>query len=225
MIPFPLTSTVTNGSVQAQRRLSGLPDPFPWTDPSLSGPGSGLFTCLSAPPPGRGWRRGGTGPPPAALGSNGPITGAAKTSVRGLVHSAQTVVRLPRERSAYPPGLRNVDYGCFDGQRNLDHTTEWLRGGFNPRLTGGGGVWRPPRIFAIAQKRTALSTWNLAGLLIRQFDIVRDFFFWNPSEICWDMVDFVTSLHATFGRKLAKLRGSVEDAVFNENANGKHQKT
>ena len=39
------------------------------------------------------------------------------------------------------------------------------------------------------------------------------------------MVDFVTSLHATFGRKLAKLRGSVEDAVFNENANGKYQKT
>ena len=39
------------------------------------------------------------------------------------------------------------------------------------------------------------------------------------------MVDFVTSLHATFGRKLVKLRGSVEDAVFNENANEKHQKT
>ena len=32
------------------------------------------------------------------------------------------------------------------------------------------------------------------------------------------MVDFVTSLHATFGRKLAKIRGSVEDAVVNENA-------
>ena len=30
------------------------------------------------------------------------------------------------------------------------------------------------------------------------------------------MVDFVTSLHGHFGRKLAKLRGSVEDAVFNE---------
>ena len=39
------------------------------------------------------------------------------------------------------------------------------------------------------------------------------------------MVDFVTSLHATFGRKLAKLRGFVEDTVFNENANGKHLKT
>ena len=39
------------------------------------------------------------------------------------------------------------------------------------------------------------------------------------------MVDFVTSLHATFGRKLAKLRGSVEDAVFNKNANEKRQKT
>ena len=49
----------------------------------------------------------------------------------------------------------------------------------NPRLTGGGGgVWRPPsRIFAIAQKRTALSTWNLAGLLIQQFDIIRGNFF------------------------------------------------
>ena len=39
------------------------------------------------------------------------------------------------------------------------------------------------------------------------------------------MVDFVTSLHSTFGRKLAKFRGSVEDAVFNENANEKDQKT
>ena len=39
------------------------------------------------------------------------------------------------------------------------------------------------------------------------------------------MVDFVTSLHATFGRKMAKLRGYVEDAVFNKNANEKHQKT
>ena len=29
----------------------------------------------------------------------------------------------------------------------------------------------------------------------------------------------MTSLHATFGRKLAKLRGAVEDAVFNKNAN------
>ena len=49
---------------------------------------------------------------------------------------------------------------------------------FNPRLTGGGAFDAPPsRIFAIAQKRTALSTWNLAGLLIQQFDIVRGNFF------------------------------------------------
>ena len=46
-------------------------------------------------------------------------------------------------------------------------------------------------------------------------------FFWSLSEIFWDMVDFVTSLHATFGRKLAKLHRSVEDACLNENANGK----
>ena len=39
------------------------------------------------------------------------------------------------------------------------------------------------------------------------------------------MVDFVTSPHATFGRKSAKLRGSVEDAVFNKNASEKHKKT
>ena len=39
------------------------------------------------------------------------------------------------------------------------------------------------------------------------------------------MADFVTSLHATFGLKLAKLCGSVEDALWNENANEKHQTT
>ena len=39
------------------------------------------------------------------------------------------------------------------------------------------------------------------------------------------MVDFVASLHATFGRKLAKIRGAVEYAVINQNANEKHQKT
>ena len=42
-----------------------------------------------------------------------------------------------------------------------------------------GGLLTPPppsRIFAIAQKRTALSTWNLTGLLIQQFDIVRENF-------------------------------------------------
>ena len=78
-----------------------------------------------------------TVPPPAALGSNEPITGAAKKSVGGLFHSAQTVVRLVRERSANPPGLRNVDYGCFDGQRKLDHTTERFQGGFKAPMETG----------------------------------------------------------------------------------------
>ena len=126
-----------NGNERLSHGLAPVVNPFPWSDPSLSGPGSELFTCLSAPPPGGGWRRGGTIPPPAALGSNGPITGAARLSVRGLVHSAQSVVRLVRERSAYPPGLWNVDYGCFDGQHKLDHTTELLQGGFKvPMETG-----------------------------------------------------------------------------------------
>ena len=42
----------------------------------------------------------------------------------------------------------------------------------NPRLTGGVNAPPPSRIFATAQKRTAVSTWNLPGLLIQLFDIV-----------------------------------------------------
>ena len=49
-------------------------DPFPWTDPSLTGPGSELFTCLSVSPSGGGWQRGGAIPVPEGMGSNGPIT-------------------------------------------------------------------------------------------------------------------------------------------------------
>ena len=46
-------------------------------------------------------------------------------------------------------------------------TRAWPEGAFDaPRS----------RIFAIAQKRTALSTCYLAGLLIQQFNIVREFF-------------------------------------------------
>ena len=56
----------------------------------------------------------------------GPRWLAVKMSVSGLVFSTQTAVRFVRERSAYPPGQLNVDYGCFDGQRKLDHTTERL---------------------------------------------------------------------------------------------------
>ena len=33
------------------------------------------------------------------------------------------------------------------------------------------------------------------------------------------MADFVTSLHTTFGRKLAKPRGSVKEAFLNETIN------
>ena len=63
--------------------------------------------------------------------------------------------------------------------RLSDSSTLWPRSVNNPRLTGGGGRLTPPpsRIFAIAQKRTELSTWNLAGLLIQQFDIVRGIVF------------------------------------------------
>ena len=67
----------------------------------------------------------------------GPWWLAAKISVSGLIYSAQSAVRFVRERSAYPPGPRNMDYGCFDGQRKLDHTTERLQGGFKvPMETG-----------------------------------------------------------------------------------------
>ena len=39
------------------------------------------------------------------------------------------------------------------------------------------------------------------------------FFFRNPA-IFLDMADFVTSLQATFGGKLARIRESVKDAFF-----------
>ena len=95
----------------------------------------------------------------------------------------------------------------------------------NPRLTGGGRLTPPlPNIRDSSKTNSAIDVKlgrpSHTTILHRPWN-----FFWNPSENFWDMVDFVTSLHATFGRKLAKLRGSVEDAVFNENANGKHQKT
>ena len=74
MTPFPWASTVTNGSAKAESQLCGWRDPFPWTNPLLRGPGSELFTCLSVPPSGGGWQRGGAISVPAGIGSNGPIT-------------------------------------------------------------------------------------------------------------------------------------------------------
>ena len=64
-----------------------------------------------------------------------------------------------------------------------------------PKVERGEGVrsnvalgWLFPRNATYkAQKRTALSTWNLADLLIQQFDIVCDFFFWNPSEFFFEI--------------------------------------
>ena len=45
-------------------------------------------------------------------------------------------MRLTLRLMRVPPA-RNVDYGCFDGQRKLDHTTERLQGGFKvPMETG-----------------------------------------------------------------------------------------
>ena len=54
----------------------------------------------------------------------------------------------------------------------------------NSRLTGG--VYASPfRIFAIAQKRTVASTWNLAELLLLQSDIVcENIYVMENLEIC-----------------------------------------
>ena len=96
----------------------------------------------------------------------------------------------------------------------------------NPRLTGGGGRLTPPLPNIRDSSKTNSAIDVKLGRPSHTTIWHRPWkFFWNPSENFWDMVDFVTSLHATFGQKLAKLRGSVEGAVFNKNANEKHQKT
>ena len=107
------------------------------------------------------------------------------------------------------------------------NTVSEVRHGYfiNPRLTGGGGVWRPPLPNIRDSSKTNSAIDVKLGRPSHTTILHRPWnFFLKSVGNFWDMVDFVTSLHATFGRKLAKLRGSVEDAVFNENANGKHQR-
>ena len=61
------------------------------------------------------------------------------------------------ERNPRLPYLR-----CTNGHMFLEEACKMMSGApFNPRLTGGGGCCLTPppsRIFAIAQKRSALST-------------------------------------------------------------------
>ena len=82
------------------------------------------------------------------------------------------------------------------------------------RAWPGGGVWRPPPLPNIRDNSKTNSAIDVKLGRPSHTTIWHCpwKFFWNPSKNYWDMVDFVTSLHATFGRKLAKLRGSVEDA-------------
>ena len=86
-------------------------------------------------------------------------------------------------RYTYQVSWRSADpFASYSWKTRGVASTPLCRRGLTRAWPGGGGVWRPPsRIFAIAPKRTALSTWNLAGLLIQQFDIVRGNFF----EIRW----------------------------------------
>ena len=70
-------------------------------------------------------------------------------------------------------GLGSYRLGVASAAKALRASTHLLTRAW----PGGGRLTPPSRIFAIAQKRTALSTWNLAGLLIQQFDIVRGIFF------------------------------------------------
>ena len=78
-------------------------------------------------------------------------------------------------------------------------TRVWL-GEFTPSLS---------RKFAIAQKRTVASTWSLAELLLLQSDMVCENIYICDGQFR-DMSDFVTSLQATFDRKVTKLCESVK---------------
>ena len=78
-------------------------------------------------------------------------------------------------------------------------TRVWL-GEFTPSLS---------RKFAIAKKRTVSSTWNLAELLLLQSDMVCENIYRCDGQFR-DMSDFVTSLQATFDRKVTKLCESAK---------------
>ena len=77
----------------------------------------------------------------------------------------------------------------------------------NSRLTG----FTPSlsRKFTIAQKRTVASTWNLAELLLLQSDMVCENIYMCDGQFR-DMSDFMTSLQATFDRKVTEVCESVK---------------
>ena len=116
-------------------------------------------------------------------------------------------IRGDQRKKIYPKGLFHTQICQF---WDNDHTTSLTR------AWPGGGVWRPPPLPNIRDSSKTNSAIDVKlGRPSHTTIWHRPWKFCsNPSEIFWDMVDFVTSLHAIFGRKLAKLRGSVEDAVL-----------
>ena len=69
---------------------------------------------------------------------------------------------------------------------------------------GKFGVATRRRFLAICEKPEGGGADRARYRLIQQFDIVRWKFFWNPSEIFWDLVDFVTSTTRHFWSKIGQ---------------------
>ena len=90
------------------------------------------------------------------------------------------------------------------------------------RLGGGGGRIRPPLGFSgITSSFFTVSTWNLAHLSGHQFSVVSCKENKNRPEIFCYKSNFVTSLHAIYGRWKVNVWKFTKNRIFKSNVNKK----
>ena len=94
---------------------------------------------------------------------------------------------------------------------------QFLCSHLNPPPHGGGGRIRPPPHLGFSWITSqSLRFWipNLTDLSAHEFDVLQSKNEPNRPKIFWVIANFVTSLQAIFGQKVATLCAAVKGAVF-----------